>query len=742
MPWPPGVAPCKHRLREPATRLGIGVRTRLARLRVSLGAALVWMRGALRPAGLIASLGVVCALGAAALALRLHILDAARRDIDLKAALAAEAVALRMTLRQNEGLDDSRADDLLPALDLGAGGALALLDAAGAPLARFPPLDLDQIEFYGLPDGAGIAGIRLVRPGEVLPPRLIAWRTLPGSDLTVVVSREAAVVLLPWTRGLQAVAAALLMVLGIAAAYSASAAAARVRARESAAALTISEARAALVADALDVAIWFRDTPAGITRFFGDSVQRITGRDRRFLESRPGTWTDVVQHPDDRAALRAARAVADAADARGEPPSDHAATFRIIRPDGEVRWISSRTRRLGDGSSVGVLHDVTDLTRAQATLAGREAELAEVVRIARIGTLRIPANRDLVEPSAELVSLWALPEGTTTLPMQQFAAMVTAETRSATLETLAAVQRNGGAADLEFSIRCGDGAMRHAWARARREATGEAEPAVVLVCQDITERRAAERTLANAQRMTALGHLTGGVAHDFNNLLTVVLLNLERIAESAPPGSVAREAATPAIRAAETAARLTAQLLAFAGRQRLHPAPTDPARLLGELTPMLGRVLGPGIALSVSVAPGTPPVFADPTQLRTALLNLAGNARDAMTGQGRLAITVGPNGEGGVAFSVRDEGCGMTPEVAARAFEPFFTTKPTGQASGLGLSQAYGFVAQSRGEIALETRPGRGTTVRFVLPTEGQPASPVPAAAGAALTTAPQVSVA
>jgi signal transduction histidine kinase len=685
------------------------------------------MRGALRPAGMIASFGVACALGAAALALRMHILEAARRDIDLQAALAAEAVALRLMLRQNEGLDDSRADGLLPALDLGAGGALALLDAAGAPLARFPPLDLDLIEFYGLPDGAGIAGISLVRPGEVLPPRLVAWRTLPGSDLTVVASRETAMVLLPWRRGLNAVAAALVVVLGIAAAYSASAAAARARARESDAALTISDARAALVADALDVAIWFRDNPAGITRFFGDSVQRITGRDRGFLESRPGVWSDVVSHPEDRASLRGAWAAADAADARGDPPSDHAATFRIVRPDGEVRWISSRTRRLGDGSSVGVLHDVTELTRALATLARREAELAEVVRIARIGTLRIPADKEVIEPSAELALLWALPEGTTALSMERFAAMLTKETRASTLEALAAVRRGGGSAEFEFSIRRGDGAVRHAWARARHEAQGEGEPAVVLVCQDITERRAAERTLAHAQRMSALGHLTGGVAHDFNNLLTVVLLNLERIADSAPAGSAADQAARPAIRAAETAARLTAQLLAFAGRQRLRPTATDAGRLLGELTPMLCRVLGPGISLSVSVAPATPRVFADPTQLRTALLNLAANARDAMEGQGRLAITVAPEGEGGVAFSVRDEGCGMTPEVAARAFEPFFTTKPTGQASGLGLSQAYGFVSQSRGEISLETAPGRGTTVRFVLPAEGRAHSCAPA---------------
>ncbi len=691
-----------------------------------LMSALACLRRALRPAGMLAALGVACALVIAALALRGHILDAARRDLDVQAGLAAEAVQLRLTLRINEGMGEEGFAGILPEIDLGAGGALALLGADGAPLARSPALHLGEIEFYGLPDDHGVAGIVLVRGEEALPSRLLAWRTLPGG-FTVVASREASVVLQPWRRGLKAVAVGLLAVLAIAAAYGRSAAAARARALASDAALSISEARAALVADALDVAIWFRDNPAGITRFFGDSVQRITGRERRFLESRPGVWTDVVQHPEDRPSLRTARAAADAADARGEPPSDRQATFRIVRPDGEVRWILSRTRRLGNGASVGVLHDVTELTRAQAALARREAELGEVLRIARIGTLRIPPTQEVIEPSAELLELWALPAGTTALPMERFAAMLTKETRASTLEALAAVRRGGGSADIAFSIRIGDGAVRHAWARARREAGGEAEPAVVLVCQDVTERRAAELTLAQAQRMSALGHLTGGVAHDFNNLLTVILLNLERIAEAALPGSLAHEAAAPAIRAAETAARLTAQLLAFAGRQRLRPASLDPARLLGDLTPMLARVLGPRVSLSVSVAPDTPAVYADPTQLRTALLNLAGNARDAMEGQGRLTIAVAPKGEGQVAFSVTDEGCGMTPEVAARAFEPFFTTKPAGQASGLGLSQAYGFVAQSRGEIAIDTAPGIGTTVRFVLPAGGRESPCAPA---------------
>ena len=173
-----------------------------------------------------------------------------------------------------------------------------------------------------------------------------------------------------------------------------------------------------------------------------------------------------------------------------------------------------------------------------------------------------------------------------------------------------------------------------------------------------------------------------------------------------------------------------------AGRQPLRPESLDPSAVLAELVPMFGRALGPRIAVSVNVAPGTPNVYADPTQLRTALLNLAANARDAMDGTGRLVITVGPDREGNVAFSVTDEGSGMSEDVAARAFEPFFTTKPACQGSGLGLSQAYGFVAQSRGTIELESTPGFGTTVRFVLPSasgDGRPRLDAEGSAHAAL---------
>ena len=701
-----------------------------------VGPAAALLAGLLRPAGLLAGIGIAAALALGGLALRGGILEAARRDLDVQAGLAAEAVLRRLEAAGAEGRLSGQAP-ALPAIDLGPGGALALFAEDGTALARVPQAVEAETLDYGLPAEAGDQGLARAAPFGALPARLIAWRHLPEHGVIVVASREAAVVLRPWTRGMQAVAAALAAVLGIAAAYGTAASSARARALRSDAALSVSEARAALVADALDVAIWFRDGPAGVTRFFGDSVERITGHCRRLLESRPGAWTEIVQHPADRPSLRAARAAADAADARGDPPSDRQATFRIVRPDGTVRWLHSRTRRLGDGASVGVLHDVTDLTIAQAALASREAELADVLRIARLGTLRLPADRDTAEPSPELAEQWHLPEGTTTLTLGQFAALLTPETREAALAAFAAVRRGGGPADVEFSLRLPDGAVRHAWARVRRDLGPDGEPGdVVAVCQDITERRAATVALASAQRMSALGHLTGGVAHDFNNLLTVVLLHLERIADAASAGTTTLASARTAIRAAESAAQLTAQLLAFAGRQRLQPAPLDPSALLCDLGPTLARLVGPRIALAATVAPSTPPVFADPTQLRTALLNVAANARDAMDGQGRLAIAVAPDGPGRVAFTVTDTGCGMTPEVAARAFEPFFTTKPTGSASGLGLSQAYGFAAQSRGEIAIDSAPGRGTTIRLVLPAclppmahRGEPMAAPPAGA-------------
>jgi len=242
------------------------------------------------------------------------------------------------------------------------------------------------------------------------------------------------------------------------------------------------------------------------------------------------------------------------------------------------------------------------------------------------------------------------------------------------------------------------------------------------------QRARSEEQLSHAQRLEAVGQLTGGVAHDFNNLLTVVSGNLQILEDEIADRPSVREIISSALRAVGRGAELTRKLLAFAVRLHLAPRAGKPARLLEELGSMLRRTLGETINLEISCPPEVPEVFVDPGQLDNALVNLALNSRDAMPRGGDLVISarreqVGESERGSdltpgdyVVFSVRDSGLGMTPDVLARAFEPFFTTKEHGKGSGLGLSMVYGFVKQSGGHLTVESQLGYGTRIDLHLP--------------------------
>jgi signal transduction histidine kinase len=244
---------------------------------------------------------------------------------------------------------------------------------------------------------------------------------------------------------------------------------------------------------------------------------------------------------------------------------------------------------------------------------------------------------------------------------------------------------------------------------------------------EIAEREKAEARLVQAQKMEALGQLTGGLAHDFNNLLTAVVGSLDLLLRRTDDERL-RRLASNALQAAERGAQLTAQLLAFSRRQRLTPTALNPNDVVSGMGDLLARTIGPHIRIETKLDPQLWNALADPTQIEVMLLNLALNARDAMPSGGRLTIetyncaSVPPSlmselapGEY-VAISVSDTGTGMTPDVLSKAFEPFFTTKETGRGTGLGLSQLYGFAKQSRGTARIETQEGQGTTVSIYLP--------------------------
>jgi two-component system NtrC family sensor kinase len=261
---------------------------------------------------------------------------------------------------------------------------------------------------------------------------------------------------------------------------------------------------------------------------------------------------------------------------------------------------------------------------------------------------------------------------------------------------------------------------------------------------EISRRSAAEEALRQSQKLDAIGHLTGGVAHDFNNLLTIIIGNLEAAQhqlESWTDGAQLKlsRRLQNAMHGAQRAATLTKRLLAFSRQQPLNPAVLDVNRVLNSLSDFLRRALGEDISLEIVGGGGVWPVEADAAELEGAMLNLAVNARDAMPEGGKLTIEASNSylddsycrrhadvrpGQY-VQIAVTDSGSGMAKEVIERAFEPFFTTKQSGQGTGLGLSQVYGFVKQSGGHVKIYSEAGEGTTVRIYLPRFFGLASPV-----------------
>jgi two-component system cell cycle sensor histidine kinase/response regulator CckA len=277
------------------------------------------------------------------------------------------------------------------------------------------------------------------------------------------------------------------------------------------------------------------------------------------------------------------------------------------------------------------------------------------------------------------------------------------------------------------------------------------EGQIRMVATDVTERRSAEEQVRAWQRMEAVGSLAGGVAHDFNNLIMIILGHAAFALENVDAGGPAHRDLVELSAAAERAAALTRQLLAFGGRRVVQPELVDVSSQVRDTAGMLGRFFGGRIDLVLDLAESSTPVEVDPVQLGQVVMNLAINASDAMPDGGTLTLSTtrvetrtrerrpsDPPGHPGpfVLLSVRDTGTGMTPETMDRIFEPFFTTKTSdgGRGAGFGLSTVYGIVKQCGGDVSVESAPNRGTTFDVYLPLSaarvvgdrGPPAAPAP----------------
>ncbi|MFN4042007.1 MAG: PAS domain S-box protein [Brevundimonas sp.] len=516
-------------------------------------------------------------------------------------------------------------------------------------------------------------------------------------------------------------------------------------AKASEAALRESETRFRDIADTAPVLIWV--TAEDRSRaFVNQAYVAFDGGDYDHALKRD--WRDVL-HPDDQARIHQESL---AGEASMEPFSMEG---RYRRHDGEFRWLRSFSRpRLRDGQVigfVGVAFDVTEARRAQDRLKESEDRFRTVADSApaliwmsddaaqlvfgnkRFRTfLNVRSDRQLSDAWRRMIH----PDDETVFE----AAFMRAFEARDRFEALARIEHP----DLGLRWLRTEGVPRFDAAgvfqgyvgaslditdakKAEEDLKRINELLEERVGAALVEKAQAEAELMHAQRMEAVGRLTGGVAHDFNNLLTVVIGALDIILRS-DDAAKRQKLGEAALSAARRGERLTHQLLAFSRRQALRPEATDLNSLIREGEPLLRRAVGEAIEFRLKLKRGGARVSVDPAQFEAALLNLVVNARDALGDKpGRITVQtlsckVEPDevrelaAGDYVCVAVSDNGAGMSAEVMGRVFEPFFTTKSVGKGTGLGLSQVYGFARQSGGGVQISSTPGRGTEIRLYLP--------------------------
>jgi two-component system, cell cycle sensor histidine kinase and response regulator CckA len=375
------------------------------------------------------------------------------------------------------------------------------------------------------------------------------------------------------------------------------------------------------------------------------------------------------------------------------------------------RWLESSAARvpyLGRPHILTISCDVTERKRAEASRQVDEERLRLAFDAAKIGTGEMDLQTQTINLSEPMQRVVGLPPGTSTLRFEDWVGRVIHPDDRASVQQ--AVEK-GIAGDphitLDYRIIWQDGSVH--WATSRATVLFDAEgraTRIIGAIMDITDRKHLEDELRQAQKMEAVGHLAGGIAHDFNNLLTIISGSSEMLVQRLASDDPLQPLVSEIRQAANRAADLTRQLLAFSRRTVLAPQLLDLNESVGESEILLRRLLGEDVRLKTFLAPGLAPVKVDPVQLSQVIMNLAVNARDAMPTGGTLTLetrnvdltatsaSMPREARHGryVVLRVTDTGTGMTPDVRARLFEPFFTTKQAGQGTGLGLAMVYGVV--------------------------------------------------
>jgi PAS domain S-box-containing protein len=461
--------------------------------------------------------------------------------------------------------------------------------------------------------------------------------------------------------------------------------------------------------------------------FVSDAIEEITGYPASdFIGNRVRPFASVI-HPEDNDSLTEAIGAL----------RPYEVQYRIVRADGEVRWVFERGlgQRGPDGDIRidGAIFDITDRLRAEEKARKAEERNGLMIEQLPLVTYTDALGDDscclFISPQIEKILGYGVEEWLADPDF--FARLLHPEDRDRILAEAARTNESGETFSAEYRLIARDG--RAVWFQDEDVKVFD-DGGRPLYCQgymlDITEHKQLEEQLRQSQKMEAVGRLAGGIAHDFNNLLMAIGgygdFALSKLADDHP----ARSDVAEVKRAAERAASLTGQLLAFSRKQVLQPEMLYLNDVVRDIEDMLRRLIGEHVDLHVELDPELRPVRLDRGRIEQVLLNLVLNARDAMPGGGTVAVTtrqvdvsparaervVGLEPGPHALLVVGDTGHGMDAETRSRAFEPFFTTKEQGKGTGLGLATVYGIVTQSGGTVVLDSGPGKGTAVSIYLP--------------------------
>jgi PAS domain S-box-containing protein len=415
--------------------------------------------------------------------------------------------------------------------------------------------------------------------------------------------------------------------------------------------------------------------------------------------------------------------------------------FRIVRPDGSIRHVHLEGTPIVNASGqkthlVGAMVDLTESLAASALLQQTVAELRIAQRQLRVGSYVYAPSSSATSWSIGMYELLGVDEDQKPSP-ELFFECVHPDDRNHAREMTGRILATGLGVALELRMIRKDGSLWYAHADSVPQRNADGSFILRGIVQDITERKLGEERRRHSEKMIAVGTLAGGIAHDFNNYLAVLMGELTLLRTTLAPGQHGLRSMDAIQEAAERCAKLTNQLLTLGRKRSTQPELFELGGLLRRMESMFRSILGERTELVLRTNGKRLYVLADPTELEHALINLAVNARDALTAGGSFILTMdrvepswskgGPSRKPQAMLEARDTGAGILPEVLARVFEPFFTTKAVGKGTGLGLATVHSVMERAGGHITVESEVGRGTAFRLYLPLEAEPAEEITA---------------